>query len=532
MAAPLPLLRSSAELSTWINQSPAAIQLVPTMGGLHAAHGGLFRGARRFGGRVLVSVFVNPLQFAPGEDFDRYPRSLDQDLALAAAAGADALWAPQLEDIYPAGPEGLTQVQPAPALGAQLCGPWRPGHFQGVCTVVARLLALVRPQRILLGEKDWQQLQVLRRMVADLGLPVEIVACPTQREADGLPFSSRNSYLSPLERQRAQALPEALALAAAAARAGVQDGPKLQQLALAHLKARGLQVEYLELVQPHSLQPLPRLERAGLLAAAVRCGTTRLIDHLTLMPRSPIVAIDGPAGAGKSTVTRLVARQLGLVYLDTGAMYRAVTWLVQHQGLAAEESPELAALLGQLDLWLEAQAEGDQRVLLNGQDVTAVIRTATVTAGVSAVAALPSVRAALTAQQQRFGSSGGLVAEGRDIGTAVFPQAELKVFLTATVAERARRRAADLAARGLPVPALLQLEQEIAERDGRDSSRAVAPLCRAEDALELVSDGLTIDGVVERIVAWFHERVPLEAMASLRATAVDPAAGPAGAEAS
>jgi pantoate ligase/cytidylate kinase len=250
------------------------------------------------------------------------------------------------------------------------------------------------------------------------------------------------------------------------------------------------------------------------------------------MLRSPIVAIDGPAGAGKSTVTRLVARQLGLVYLDTGAMYRAVTWLVQHQGLAAEESPELAALLGQLDLRLEAQAEGDQRVLLNGQDVTAVIRTATVTAGVSAVAALPSVRAALTAQQQRFGSSGGLVAEGRDIGTAVFPQAELKVFLTATVAERARRRAADLAARGLPVPALGQLEQEIAERDGRDSSRAVAPLCRAEDALELVSDGLTIDGVVQLIVAWFHERVPLEAMASLRATAVDPAAGPAGAEAS
>jgi len=225
------------------------------------------------------------------------------------------------------------------------------------------------------------------------------------------------------------------------------------------------------------------------------------------MTNSAIIAIDGPAGAGKSTVTRQVAKRLGLVYLDTGAMYRAVTWLLQSLDLPAQESKALEQALSALELRLEAQPQGDQLVWVNGKNVTEQIRTAEITAGVSAVAALPSVRNALTAQQRRLGASGGLVAEGRDIGTAVFPNAELKVYLTATVAERARRRSADLIQRGLPLPGLEQLEQEINRRDQLDSTRAVAPLCKASDALELVSDGMSIEQVVQQIVSWYEAKL-------------------------
>ncbi len=225
------------------------------------------------------------------------------------------------------------------------------------------------------------------------------------------------------------------------------------------------------------------------------------------MTNSAIIAIDGPAGAGKSTVTRQVAKRLGLVYLDTGAMYRAVTWLLQSLDLPAQESKALEQALSALELRLEAQPQGDQLVWVNGKNVTEQIRTAEITAGVSAVAALPSVRNALTAQQRRLGASGGLVAEGRDIGTAVFPNAELKVYLTATVAERARRRSADLIQRGLPLPGLEQLEQEINTRDQLDSTRAVAPLCKASDALELVSDGMSIEQVVQQIVSWYEVKL-------------------------
>ena len=225
------------------------------------------------------------------------------------------------------------------------------------------------------------------------------------------------------------------------------------------------------------------------------------------MTNLAIIAIDGPAGAGKSTVTRQVAMRLGLVYLDTGAMYRAVTWLLQSLDLPVQESKALQQALSDLELRLEAQPQGDQLVWVNGKNVTEQIRTAEITAGVSAVAALPSVRNALTAQQRRLGASGGLVAEGRDIGTAVFPNAELKVYLTATVAERARRRSADLIQRGLPLPDLQQLEQEINTRDQLDSTRAVAPLCKAADALELVSDGMSIEQVVQQIVSWYEAKL-------------------------
>ena len=510
------LLTTTAELAEWRAAEPdRPLHFVPTMGALHRGHASLLQRAAlpRVPGtspRVLLSVFVNPLQFGPQEDFARYPRDLQADAALAAAAGADALFAPAADTIYPGGEERLSRVLAPQDLAGPLCGGFRPGHFDGVATVVCRLLALVRPQRILLGEKDWQQLQVLRRVVSDLGLSVRVEGCPTLREPDGLACSSRLRYLSPSERLEAGALSRALA-AAALHRAGERRAAPLEAAVHQSLGALAAGVEYIDLVHPLSLQPLAEAAPCSMLAVAVRCGGCRLIDHLFLMSRSPIVAIDGPAGAGKSTVTRALARRLGLVYLDTGAMYRALTWWVREQGADPADPEAVEPLLVDLDLRLLGGEGGEQQVLINGHDVTAAIRSPEITGLVSTVAAHPCVREALTAQQRAMGSRGGLVAEGRDIGTAVFPDADCKIFLTASVAERARRRSLDLQERGFPVPPLAEIEASIAERDQLDSSRAVAPLRQAEDAVAVLTDGLTIEAVIDALEALFRERVPEEA---------------------
>jgi pantoate ligase/cytidylate kinase len=459
----------------------------------------------------VVSVFVNPLQFAPGEDFARYPRDPAGDAFLAEAVGAEALFLPAVEELFPGGESQLTRVQPPRSLQQGLCGASRPGHFDGVATVVCRLLALVRPDRLFLGEKDWQQLVILRRVVSDLGLPVRVRGCGTVRQSDGLALSSRHRYLSSAQLAQATALPDALAEAAGRARSGEHEAVSLIAGVRSRLERAGLVLDYVELVEPHSLRPLQRLEGMALLAAAVHCGPGRLIDHVFLMSRPPIVAIDGPAGAGKSTVTRAFARRMGLVYLDTGAMYRALTWWVLHQGVDPADALAVAPLLEGLDLQLASGAGGEQQVRVNGHEVSAAIRSPEVTERVSVVAAHACVREALTRQQQAMGRRGALVAEGRDIGTAVFPDAECKVFLTATVAERARRRAEDLRQRGFAVPPLQELEASIAERDRLDSTRAVAPLRQAEDAVELVTDGMTIDAVIEALVDLFRERVPEDA---------------------
>jgi len=511
------LLQTRAALAEWRRRTAGSpLHLVPTMGALHVGHARLIERAGvplrdHRSPRVLVSVFVNPLQFGPHEDFERYPRDLDADAELAAFAGAHALFAPTLEEIYPEGVEGLTRVQPPQTLQASLCGTTRPGHFDGVATVVCRLFALVRPERAFFGEKDWQQLLILRRMVADLGLPIGMRGVATVREADGLARSSRNRYLDPDQRRAAATLPRALGEARAAHGRGEREAEPLIGGVRTALERAGLAVDYVHLVEAHTLRPLLRAQGLALLAAAAQCGPSRLIDHVFLMSRPPIVAIDGPAGAGKSTVTRAFARHLGLVYLDTGAMYRAVTWWVQRQGAEPGDAAAVAPWLEGLDLRLEAGPDGEQRVWVNGHEVTDAIRSPEVTAAVSAVAAHGCVREALTRQQQALGQRGGLVAEGRDIGTAVFPDAECKVFLTATVGERARRRARDLAERGFPVPSLAELEAQIAERDRLDSTREVAPLLQAEDAAELVTDGMAIEAVIEALVALFRERVPEEA---------------------
>ena len=222
------------------------------------------------------------------------------------------------------------------------------------------------------------------------------------------------------------------------------------------------------------------------------------------MSQLPIIAIDGPAGAGKSTVTKLVAARLGLLFLDTGAMYRSIAWLVLEANLALDDELNIAELVSRAKIVLAGE-----RVVVNGIDVTEAIRTQIVTSKVSAIAKLGVVRAELVKQQQAIGAQGGIVAEGRDMCTQVFPAAQVKIFLTASVAERARRRQQDLRDRGQGEVSLAELKRSIAERDAIDSTREISPLKKAVDAVEIISDNLSIEEVVETIVAMYEQVVKL-----------------------
>jgi pantoate ligase/cytidylate kinase len=487
------------------------------MGALHAGHASLIRLARQENERVLVSIFVNPLQFGPQEDLARYPRSLEADAQLCEALGVDVVFAPSTTELYGQSrstgglDDQVTQVVPPVPMTSVLCGRSRPGHFQGVATVVAKLLNLAQPQRVYFGQKDAQQLALIRRLVRDLNLPTVVIGCPTVREASGLALSSRNRYLTPEQAAAATGLYRGLQAAAALFRQGEQQAePLIVAVEKTLASERLVQPDYIELVDPDSLLPLRQVSMRGLLAIAAQVGSARLIDNIMLDARKPIIAIDGPAGAGKSTVTKLVAERLHLTHLDTGALYRAVTWLAQRAGIAPEDELSLAELIGSTDLQLSRgcgpQEPSLTRVWVNGEEVTQAIRSPEVTAQVSAYAAQPIVRRCLLELQRDLGRSGGVVAEGRDIGTQVFPQADLKIFLTATASERARRRLHDLTDQGFSVPSLAELEAQIRERDRLDSSRAIAPLRKAADALEVNTDGLTIADVVDRIVELYQIR--------------------------
>ena len=498
---------------------PTDVGLVPTMGGLHQGHLSLINRARQENSTVIVSIFVNPLQFGPHEDYQSYPRTLEQDRQFCAQAGVDVIFAPTPGEIGIPGKNiaetQVTQVIPPFDMISNLCGNFRPGHFQGVATIVTKLFNLVQPDRAYFGQKDGQQLAIIKRLVADLNLPVEIVTCPTVREISGLALSSRNQYLTATEKEQATVLFKGLQQAETAFRSGVRHSSELIALVQQEIaKVSNISLEYIELVEPNTLMFLEKVEDKGMLAIAARLGSTRLIDNTVLHDvkdglRQPIIAIDGPAGAGKSTVARQVAHQLGLVYLDTGAMYRAITWLVLEQGIAIDDDCAVAELASRckIELTPSQSLQSPVQVQINDIDVTQKIRTIAVTSLVSAIASQSAVRQALVQQQQSWGQRGGLVAEGRDIGTHVFPDAEIKIFLTASVGERARRRLQDFQTQNQPQVSLEQLERDIAERDFKDSTRKVSPLQKAVDAIELQTDGLTASEVAAQIISHYNQRL-------------------------
>ena len=482
------------------------IGLVPTMGALHDGHFSLIKRAVAENDAAVVSIFVNPLQFAPSEDFKQYPRQLEQDCQQCEQLGVEVVFAPTDKEMGIGGT--MTTVVPPPSMLSVLCGPYRPGHFQGVATIVTKLLNTVQPAIAYFGEKDAQQLAIIRRLVSDLNIPVEIRGCPIVRDASGLALSSRNQYLSASEKEQALVLSRSLHKAQQAFDDGERNGEKLVNIVQQELaSAVGVAVEYVQLVHPRSLELLETIEDAGLLAIACYVGSTRLIDNVILSQRQPIIAIDGPAGAGKSTVARRVAQALDLLYLDSGAMYRAVTWLVMQSEIDVEDEVAVAELISGIELKLMAadSLAEPMRVQIAQKDVTDYIRTPQVTAHVSAVSAQAAVRQELVKQQRRLGKRGGIVAEGRDIGTNVFPDAELKIFLTASVQERARRRFQDWQLG--EETSLKQLQQDIQQRDALDSHRPISPLRKAADAVEIDSDRLSIEDVTEQIVHLYQQKL-------------------------
>jgi pantoate--beta-alanine ligase len=275
------VITTIAALTHWRAHAPAPVGFVPTMGYLHAGHLSLIQRARDENASVLVSIFVNPTQFGPGEDFQRYPRDLDRDLELIANARVDAVFTPTVQEMYPSGASTVVEVQ---ALSNILEGASRPGHFRGVATVVCTLFHLGRPDSAYFGAKDYQQLKIIERMVYDLRLPIQVVGCPTVREPDGLAMSSRNVYLNPSERAAATALWRALTVAEHLFETDTRDAASLQQAVQSLLAEQPLiRIDYVAVVHPDTLQPLVTLEADGaVICLAVWIGRTRLIDNLRL----------------------------------------------------------------------------------------------------------------------------------------------------------------------------------------------------------------------------------------------------------
>ncbi|MGQ0697915.1 MAG: pantoate--beta-alanine ligase [Panacagrimonas sp.] len=268
-----------AQVAHWKREGHR-VGFVPTMGNLHAGHLQLVTRSRELAQRTVASIFVNPLQFGPNEDFDRYPRTLAEDALRLEAVDCDLLFAPRVAEMYPRGREGLSGVR-VPALSEQLEGAFRPGFFDGVATVVSILFNQVQPDVAVFGQKDWQQLQVVRRMVADLHVPIEIVGHPTARDADGLALSSRNQYLSATERSQAPAMHHALVAAAAGLSAGRRDFAALQSEAMASLEQAGFVPQYVEI--RNADMGLPDIvETQWVVLAAAFLGRTRLIDNFFL----------------------------------------------------------------------------------------------------------------------------------------------------------------------------------------------------------------------------------------------------------
>jgi pantoate--beta-alanine ligase len=270
-----------AQVGVW-RRAGARVAFVPTMGNLHAGHISLLELAKRHGERFVASIFVNPMQFGPNEDFTHYPRTPDRDAGMLAAAGCDLMFMPDVAEIYPNGADAATRIE-VPQLSTVLCGAFRPGHFEGVATIVAKLFNIVQPDVAVFGEKDFQQLTVIRRMTADLCLPVEVIGAPTVRDADGLAMSSRNQYLNADERARAPLLHQALQSAAAQLRAGAADFAQIERDGFLRLEQGGFRVDYFAVRRAADLGPPEIADRHLVVLTAARIGKARLIDNIQLV---------------------------------------------------------------------------------------------------------------------------------------------------------------------------------------------------------------------------------------------------------
>lgn len=282
-AAGIRVLRTVGELRAWRASVPGEVGLVPTMGALHDGHLALARRAGRENERAVASIFVNPTQFGPDEDYAAYPRDEERDLDLLARAGCAAAFIPSLEEMYP--PGGDTRVVPGD-VSARLEGAARPGHFTGVCTVVAKLFGMVAPARAYFGQKDFQQLRVVQALVRDLAMDVRIVPCPTVRAPDGLALSSRNAYLSGDERRSALALSRGLHIAEAEWQRGERDARRLREWVASRVDAAGLVPEYVSAADPVTLREIEGRAERAVISLACRVGRARLIDN-TLLGMTP-----------------------------------------------------------------------------------------------------------------------------------------------------------------------------------------------------------------------------------------------------
>ena len=267
-----------AHVARW-HEAHERVVFVPTMGNLHAGHMSLIEAARRHGDRFVASIFVNPMQFGPNEDFAHYPRTPTQDAKMLEAAGCDLMFSPEVGEIYPNGADNATRIE-VPGISRILCGEFRPGHFEGVATIVAKLFHIVDPDVAIFGEKDFQQLTVIRRMVADLCLRVAIVGAPTVRESDGLAMSSRNQYLSPQERKLAPAIYRQLQQAIAALKSGARDFARIEGTGRAALDGAGFRTDYFSVRDARTLAEARPDTREFVVLTAARLGKARLIDNV------------------------------------------------------------------------------------------------------------------------------------------------------------------------------------------------------------------------------------------------------------
>ena len=281
------VLRTIPETRHWVQTErtgSGTLGLVPTMGSFHEGHLSLIRRARLCCDRTVVSIFVNPSQFGPGEDYESYPRDFDRDLSLAAQEGVDAVFHPETEEMYP---NGMVTSIGVGKLGEVLCGASRPGHFQGVATVVAKLFHIVQPDRAFFGQKDAQQALIVRTMALDLNWPLQIEVCPTVREADGVAYSSRNRCLSAEERSRATVLYRSLRMAESLIQSGERNAASVEQQMQNMIRAvPGAEIDYARVVDPATLEGLQQIRGEVLAAVAVRFGKTRLIDNLIIAPET------------------------------------------------------------------------------------------------------------------------------------------------------------------------------------------------------------------------------------------------------